>query len=184
MWINVSKVKAPVSPKYLIRQYVTSNIHDRISTRPFLSDIEKKWIVYLLMRCVEDCHREGVIHGDLKPENFLITSWNWVVLTDFASMKPTKIPDDDPAEFQYYFDCMNRRKCYVAPERFYRRQHGISQTEMIDGAVLDPVRELELGLMSLSGNRSNTAENVSIAMELTESMDAFSLGCTIAEVLR
>lgn len=34
-----------------------------------------------------------VYHGDIKSENVMITSWNWVLLTDFASFKPTYIPE-------------------------------------------------------------------------------------------
>lgn len=31
---------------YLLRQYSYSNLHDRLSTRPFLSQIEKKWLAF------------------------------------------------------------------------------------------------------------------------------------------
>lgn len=40
-------------------------------------------------------------------------------LTDFASFKPTYLPEDDPADFSFFFDTSLRRVCYVAPERFY-----------------------------------------------------------------
>lgn len=33
-----------------------------------------------------------VCHGDIKAENILITGWNWLLLTDFASFKPTTLP--------------------------------------------------------------------------------------------
>jgi phosphoinositide-3-kinase regulatory subunit 4 len=38
------------------------------------------------------CHENNVCHGDIKIDNVLLTSWNWVVLSDFASFKPTHIP--------------------------------------------------------------------------------------------
>lgn len=50
---------------------------------------------------MEQCHGEGVCHGDIKAENVLVTSWNWVFLTDFASFKPTFLPDHDHADFAY-----------------------------------------------------------------------------------
>lgn len=31
-------------------------------------------------------------HGDIKSENVLVTSGNWVLLTDFAPFKPTFLP--------------------------------------------------------------------------------------------
>lgn len=34
-----------------------------------------------------------VYHGDIKTENVLVTSWNWVYLVDFASYKPTYLPE-------------------------------------------------------------------------------------------
>jgi hypothetical protein len=50
----------------------------------------------------------------------MVTSWLWVLLTDIASFKPTFLPDDNPADFSYFFDTSRRRLCYVAPERFVR----------------------------------------------------------------
>jgi phosphoinositide-3-kinase regulatory subunit 4 len=49
----------------------------------------------------------------------LVTSWNWLYLTDFsASYKPAYLPEDNPADFSFYFDMSGRRTCYLAPERF------------------------------------------------------------------
>lgn len=59
-----------------------------------------------------------VCHGDIKLENILITSWNWVLLADFASFKPTYLPEDNPGDYSYFFDASRRRTCYIAPERF------------------------------------------------------------------
>ena len=58
-------------------------------------------------------------HGDIKTENILVTSWNWLYLTDFSSSyKKTYLPEDNPADFSYFFDISGRRTCYLAPERF------------------------------------------------------------------
>ena len=54
--------------------------------------------------------------GDIKCENVLITSSNWLYLADFASFKPTYIPYDDPSDFSFFFDTGGRRLCYLAPE--------------------------------------------------------------------
>lgn len=60
-----------------------------------------------------------MFHGDVKAENTLVTSWNWLYLTDFSSsFKPTYLPEDNPADFSFYFDIAGRRTCYLAPERF------------------------------------------------------------------
>ncbi|KAJ9358076.1 hypothetical protein DTO027B9_2646 [Paecilomyces variotii] len=104
---------------YLGRQYIHSSLYDRMSTRPFLEDIEKKWIAFQLLCALRDCHAQDVFHGDIKTENVLVTSWNWLYLSDFSSsFKPTFLPEDNPADFSFYFDTSGRRTCYLAPERF------------------------------------------------------------------
>lgn len=90
-----------------------------LSTRPFLEDIEKKWLAFQLLCTIRDCHARNVYHGDIKTENVLVTSWNWLYLTDFSSCyKKTRLPEENPADFSYYFDTSGRRTCYLAPERF------------------------------------------------------------------
>jgi len=104
---------------YLVRQYIHSSLYDRLSTRPFLEEIEKKWLSFQLLCAVRDCHARNVYHGDIKTENILVTSWNWLYLADFsASYKPAYLPEDNPADFSFYFDMSGRRTCYLAPERF------------------------------------------------------------------
>ncbi|MPC17628.1 Phosphoinositide 3-kinase regulatory subunit 4 [Portunus trituberculatus] len=58
-----------------------------------------------------------VYHGDVKLENVMVSSWNWLLLADFATIKPTTLPENDPADFTYFFDTSRRRTCYLAPER-------------------------------------------------------------------
>jgi len=77
----------------IVRQYVKDSLYDRISTRPFLNVIEKKWLAFQLLYAINKCHRRNVCHGDIKSENVMVTSWNWVLLADFASFKPTYLPE-------------------------------------------------------------------------------------------
>jgi phosphoinositide-3-kinase regulatory subunit 4 len=108
---------------------------------------------------LKDLHERKISHGDIKSENVLVTSWNWVYLSDFAStFKPTYLPEDDPSDFSYFFDTSGRRTCYVAPERFYTADSEISRKK----ASLEPGRSLG---------------------KVTEAMDVFSLGCVLAELL-
>lgn len=124
---------------YLVRQYIASNLYDRVSTRPFLEAIEKRWIVFQLLTGLRDCHARGIHHGDIKTENVLVTSWNWIYLTDFAFFKPTYLPENNPADFSYYFDTSFRRTCYLAPERF----HGVNETKT--GSVTEAMDIFSLG---------------------------------------
>ncbi|KAL5207317.1 hypothetical protein ABZP36_031752 [Zizania latifolia] len=133
VWLQTDKAA------YLLRQYFYSNLHDRLSTRPFLSKIEKKWLAFQLIHAVEQSHSKGICHGDIKCENVLVTSWNWLYLVDFASFKPTYIPDDDPSDFSFFFDTGGRRRCYLAPERFY--EHG-GETQVAADAPLQPSMDI------------------------------------------
>eukprot|EP00435_Cladocopium_sp_Y103_P064199 s414_g25.t2 len=103
----------------LLRQHFARNLNDRIHTRPFLSLVEKKWLSFQALAAVCQAHSAGVAHGDLKTENFFISSWSHVILTDFGTFKPLMLPQDDPTEFSFFFESdRNRHRCYLAPERF------------------------------------------------------------------
>ena len=54
---------------YLVRQYFHANLLERLSSPPFLSLIEKKWLAFQLLQAVQQCHAAGVCHGDIKAEN-------------------------------------------------------------------------------------------------------------------
>ncbi|XP_059638259.1 serine/threonine-protein kinase VPS15 [Cornus florida] len=133
-WLETDKAA------YLLRQYFFNNLHDRLSTRPFLSLVEKKWLAFQLLYAVKQSHENGVCHGDIKCENVLVTSWNWLYLADFASFKPTYIPHDDPSDFSFFFDTGGRRRCYLAPERFY--EHGGGEMQVAQDAPLRPSMDI------------------------------------------
>ena len=94
-------------------------------------------------------------------ENVMITSWNWILLTDFASFKPTFLPEDNPAEFSYFFDTSRRRTCYIAPERFKTRTITVE-------AATNPT--LSTSIISDETSDAEFANNG----ELLASMDIFS----------
>ena len=70
---------------YIVRQAFYVSLYDRLATRPFLTTLEKKWITFQLLSAVAECHARGVMHGDIKMENVMLTTWSWVYLTDFAT---------------------------------------------------------------------------------------------------
>lgn len=142
----------------LFRQYVRDNLYDRISTRPFLNNVEKRWLAFQILNAVDQAHKAGVRHGDIKTENVMVTSWNWVLLTDFASFKPTYLPEDNPADFNYFFDTSRRRTCYIAPERF------------VDGSLFATESDQNTPLVDLTNNNQRSRG------ELRQAMDIFSAG--------
>ncbi|ETO24848.1 hypothetical protein RFI_12308, partial [Reticulomyxa filosa] len=66
---------------FLGRQYFAHNLYDRFHTPPYLEPIEKKWIIYQLLQAVSQAHNTKIVHGDIKTENIMLTTWNWVFLT-------------------------------------------------------------------------------------------------------
>jgi len=205
MWMKsgIRAKPSSASPVYLIRQFFSTNLYDRLSTRPFLNEMEKLWIVYQLLKCLEICHEHGIVHGDIKPENVMCTSSGWVVLTDFSPFKPALVPDNDPTDFQYYFNCMGRHRCYLAPERFYHRsvsgttsqplpdlryQYAYTQRQQQQqhlssgGAAAQNKKFQHAGSAVASVLASPPAGNQFPSNSLTPAMDIFSAGCLMAEV--
>lgn len=147
----------------LLRQYIKYNLYDRLSTRPFLTFIEKQWIAYQLLRCIHSLHDRCIYHGDIKSENILVTSFLWVTLADFASYKPITLPQNNPSDFSYFFDTSRRHCCNMAPERFVDQ-----------GGTLNEPESTELGRPSIGNDYE--------VNQLTPQMDMFSLGCVLAEL--
>ncbi|QLL31377.1 hypothetical protein HG536_0B02400 [Torulaspora globosa] len=142
--LNYSKVVESNRAGYLIRQHLMSNLYDRLSYRPYLSEIEMKFVTFQLLQAVNDIHNLNICHGDIKTENVLVMSWDWIVLTDFSNkIKPTYLPEDNPGEFSFYFDTSNRRTCYLAPERFNTRLH--EKTKDATGNVTKEMDIFSLG---------------------------------------
>lgn len=144
-----------------MREYVKHSLYDRVSTRPFLTILEKKWITFQILCALNQCHKQKICHGDIKLENILITSWNWILLSDFASFKPTYLPEDNPADYTYFFDTSRRRTCYIAPERFVKT---LSSEDMDGNAAMFPTDSIIRLGPHYSGNT------------LLPAMDIFSAG--------
>ncbi len=119
-------------------------------------------------------------HGDIKIENVMVSSWNWVFLTDFASFKPTFLPEDNPAEFSYFFDTSRKRTCYVAPERF--RSSVRSAVSSSSNLIQTLTSSSDLLQQSASDSQQqqhflpDDAARLVDARELQPSMDIFSVG--------
>ncbi|KAL6942136.1 hypothetical protein ACO0QE_003302 [Hanseniaspora vineae] len=115
---------------YLIRQHMNSNLYNRLCSRPFFKTVELKFLCFQLLNILDSVHSRGCLHGDIKLENLLITSGNWVMLTDFSkNIKPVFIPEDNPNEYSFYFNTSQRTACYLAPERFNNKKLNRSSDE-------------------------------------------------------
>ncbi|XP_037949245.1 phosphoinositide 3-kinase regulatory subunit 4-like [Teleopsis dalmanni] len=151
---------------YIMREFVKHSLYDRVSTRPFLTVLEKKWITFQILCALNQCHKQKICHGDIKLENILITSWNWILLSDFASFKPTYLPEDNPADYTYFFDTSRRRTCYIAPERFVKTLSSEDPEGNVSMFPTDSILRL--------GPYSGTT--------VLPAMDIFSAGCALLEL--
>ena len=180
-----SPTNTPVArPIYLLRQHAHASLSDRLVSRPFLTLIEKNWITYQLLKAVQSLHDAGVCHGHLTTENVLLTSWNWVLISDVGCQhyKPVVLPDDDPGQWIHWFEGRGgedvkkeslgghhsgngEKKCCLAPERFYTPGYSDS-TDKIEGG----------------DGKDDKSTSPAIPTKLTPAMDVFSLGCVLIEL--
>eukprot|EP00741_Cyanophora_paradoxa_P011464 tig00020560_g11075.t1 len=156
---------------YLFRQHFACNLRDRLVTRPFLLPLEKRWIAFQLLSALEQMHGRGVCHGDVKPENVLLTTWDWVVLADAAPYKPALLPEDPPSDFSFFFDAAGSRRCCLAPERFLPAPHAPASPSPSSPSP------------SPSPSPSTAPAASAGAAALTPAMDVFGAGCALAELL-
>ena len=87
----------------IFRQYFEYSLKERIYLNPYLTEIEKIWITFQLLYTLNELNELGLVHGDLNPENILLTSNLSVYISDIASYKPAYINIDDIASYTYYF---------------------------------------------------------------------------------
>lgn len=67
-------------PTYLFRQHVYSTLSDRLTMRPFLTNVEKNFIAFQILKALDAMHARGIHHGNLTTDNICVTSWNWIYL--------------------------------------------------------------------------------------------------------
>lgn len=109
-------------------------------------------------------------------ENILITSWNWILLSDFASFKPTYLPEDNPADYTYFFDTSRRRTCYVAPERFVKSYSEANSAKA--GMLIGSSSLLSASIMDTVPPNDSSQSSGNLLPE----MDIFSAGCALLEL--
>ncbi|PAV76065.1 hypothetical protein WR25_02868 [Diploscapter pachys] len=113
--------------------------------------------IFQLFKALAQCEDVGVCHGDIKSQNVLVSSSNWLQICDFAPFKPSFLPHDNPSSFNFFFDTSRRQSCYLAPERFL-------STADYDKLFAEKKEDWLFG-------------------SLSPEMDMFSAGCVVYELL-
>ena len=118
--VPIINIKNTERSGILYRQYIGISLKERMYLMPYLSYIDKIWITFQLLYLFNNLNKMQIYHGDVKPENILLTSNLSVYLTDFGTYKPAYIYVNDLASYTYYFGSYNSdnlKGCYLAPER-------------------------------------------------------------------
>ncbi|MCE3049964.1 Phosphoenolpyruvate carboxylase kinase 1 [Datura stramonium] len=63
----------------------SSDLFQRLSTQRVFSESDAIAVMVPLMEAIAHCHRLGVAHRDIKPDNILFNDWNELKLADFGS---------------------------------------------------------------------------------------------------
>jgi len=105
------------------RQYVFHSLKDKLAQVPKIEIIQKKWITFQLIHSLKQLQNLGEFHGNITTENVLITSSDWVFLSDCMFYKKVYLGiDDHQINSAYFGDYINHKRCYIAPERFVKAQ--------------------------------------------------------------
>ena len=111
---------------YIVRPYYQENLQSRMNDFPELTNYEKDWIAYQILRCVNSLHKIGFYHGDIKPENVLLTARLQALIVDPAPFKPVFLSKNQPNFFLHYFN-YDGGSAFIAPERVVENQE-VSET--------------------------------------------------------
>ncbi|KAF2285462.1 hypothetical protein GH714_004709 [Hevea brasiliensis] len=104
------------------------DLHNLIISNGVVPEAEARLLFIQLMKAVSHCHKYGVVHRDIKPDNILLDSLNSVKLADFGS-----------AEVVMEGEMINGvvgTPYYVAPEVLVGREYGEKVDIWSAGVVL------------------------------------------------
>ena len=115
----------------LMRQYIKYNLNDIQYHMHCVSEIEKKWICFQLLQGLQQIHLKLRCHGDIKPNNILLTSKLSVFLTDISVYKPVYLVIEDLQFYNtFFYSSEHDKSCYLAPERFINNLNEIQNNDL------------------------------------------------------
>ena len=116
------------------------DLKERIYTLPYLTKIEKIWIIFQFFYGIYQLHESDIYHGDIRMENILLTSNSSVFISDISPFKPAYLKIDDIGMYTCYFGNNsndNFRSCYLAPERIVDKSEFDSKKEYMLTPAMD-----------------------------------------------
>lgn len=80
--------------------------------------MDEEWLIFQMLLGVWTVHEKfNLYHGNIRTSNFLLTNYQYLLLTDFATYKPNYILQDTEqglAEFRLFY-ASSLEKCNLAP---------------------------------------------------------------------
>ncbi|OAY28092.1 phosphoenolpyruvate carboxylase kinase 1 [Manihot esculenta] len=104
------------------------DLHDLIIANGVIPEAEARFLFIQLMSAISHCHKYGVVHRDIKPDNILLDSRNSVKLADFGSAEV--VMDGEMIKG------VVGTPYYVAPEILIGREYGEKVDVWSAGVVL------------------------------------------------
>lgn len=71
-------------PSFIMEYIEGSNLREYVDRNGCMSEVEARGIIITICKALKYCHEQGVCHGDLKPNNVMITSDGTIKLIDFG----------------------------------------------------------------------------------------------------
>jgi len=106
---------------YLVRPYIHASLQTRMTEFPYLKPIESDWIAFQILKSIQSLQMQGFYHGDIKPENFLVSNRLQVFLVDHSPFKPFFLKSKKPNYFIHFFS-YGGGCSYIAPERIVENE--------------------------------------------------------------
>ncbi|KAG7028830.1 Phosphoenolpyruvate carboxylase kinase 1, partial [Cucurbita argyrosperma subsp. argyrosperma] len=113
---------------HIVLDLCSSDLLRRINLQVF-SEAEAALVMSQLMSALAHCHRHGVAHRDIKPDNILFDEWNSLKLADFGSVEMFKLGEESMSG-------VVGTPYYVAPEVLAGKNYGEKVDVWSAGVVL------------------------------------------------
>lgn len=103
----------------IMREYIKFNLNDLQYHMNCVSEIEKKWVCLQLLQGLKQIFTKFKCHGDIKPNNILLSSKLSVFYSDISVYKPVYLPIEYLQSYNsFFYSSEHDKSCYLAPERF------------------------------------------------------------------
>ena len=121
---------------HLVFEYAERTLVDELG----MDSIRTKLCIWQLLRAVDHCHANGIVHRDLSPKNILLTSNGVLKLCDFGWARPITQSggnggDDDADELTDYVG----QRWYRAPELLIKQPYSFAVDAWAIGVTIPEV---------------------------------------------